>query len=143
MKRIKGKVILIDDNRIEEELLLECITKGRWKAEVEYFDNAENALKYLKETDDFIFLIICDMNMPKVTGLDLKKQIDADKKLKMRSIPFIFATTAAIESEIAVAYEYGTQGYFEKPFDMKKICDMIDVIFNYWQLSLHPDKKKN
>jgi DNA-binding NtrC family response regulator len=143
MIRLHGKVILIDDNSLEEELLLECITRGHWKVKVEYFDNAESAMRYLKNTDDEIFLIICDMNMPRMSGLELKKQIDADKKLRKKAIPFVFATTTATESEINLAYEYGTQGFFEKPFEVDKICKMIEILFNYWSLCLHPNKKEN
>jgi CheY-like chemotaxis protein len=143
MNQVNGKVILIDDNSLEEELLRECITKGRWKAQVEYFDNAEDALKYLAETSDTIFLIICDMNMPRMTGLELKKIIDADKNLRSKVIPFIFATTTATKKEICEAYEHGIQGYFEKPMDLGKICEMIDVVFNYWLLSLHPNKMES
>jgi CheY-like chemotaxis protein len=140
MERINGKVILIDDNSLEEELLQECITKGHWKAQVEYFNNAEDAYKYLQQTSDIIFLIVCDMNMPRMTGLELKKIIDSDKNIKSKAIPFIFATTTATPQEIKEAYEYGIQGYFEKPFDMNKTCEMIDVVFNYWLLCLHPNK---
>lgn len=121
---------------------MECITKGHWQGKIEYFENGETAFKYLKETNDEIFLIICDMNMPKMSGLELKKLIDKDKKLRSKAIPFIFATTTATEAEIAEAYEYGIQGYFEKPFDMEKICHMVDVIFHYWMLCLHPNKKE-
>jgi response regulator RpfG family c-di-GMP phosphodiesterase len=140
MNHIHGKIILIDDNSLEEELMLECVTKGHWHAEVKYFDNAEDALKYLRVTNDIIFLIICDMNMPRMSGLDLKKVIDADKSLRSKVIPFIFATTTATNAEIKEAYEYGIQGYFEKPMDLDKICEMIEIIFNYWLLCLHPNK---
>jgi CheY-like chemotaxis protein len=140
MTHLRGKIILIDDNSLEEELLLECITKGSWQSEVEYFDNAEDALKYLEKTSETIFLIICDMNMPRMSGLELKKIIDHDKNLRSKVIPFIFATTTATKPEILEAYEYGVQGYFEKPMDLDKVCHMINVILNYWMLSLNPNK---
>jgi CheY-like chemotaxis protein len=142
MTRVRGKIILIDDNSLEEELLRECITKGKWNAQVEYFADAEEALKYLEQTNETIFLIICDMNMPKMSGLDLKKIIDRDRKLRAKLIPFIFATTTATKPEIVEAYEYGVQGYFEKPIEVDKVCQMIDAIFNYWMLSLNPNKMR-
>ncbi|HYC84338.1 MAG TPA: response regulator, partial [Chryseosolibacter sp.] len=115
MIKLKGKIILVDDDNYERELLESALKKRGWDARVEYFDNAEDALDHLKRNDEEIFLIISDMNMPKMNGMDFKMAIDNDLKLREKSIPFIFATSTSVRSEITQAFDYRVQGYFQKP----------------------------
>jgi CheY-like chemotaxis protein len=90
MKRLSGKVILIDDQPVEKEILEIALEKLNVYVDLIYFTSAIEAFKYLKKTKDNIFIIICDMDMPKMNGLDLKRAIDADDHLKTKAVPFIF-----------------------------------------------------
>ncbi|HXB40539.1 MAG TPA: response regulator [Bacteroidia bacterium] len=109
---------------------------------MDYFDNPEAALKYLKETKDDIFLIISDMAMPKMNGLDFKKAIDNDEVLQKKSIPFIFTTNDATKEQINEAYEYRAQGYFKKAATLEEQAEMLNTIIKYWINSRHPNKNK-
>ena len=140
MIKLKGKIILVDDDSYERELLESALQKRGWDARVEYFDNAGDALDHLKRNGDEIFLIISDMNMPKMNGMDFKKAIDCDLKLREKSIPFIFATSTSVRSEITQAFDYRVQGYFRKPNTTEEQADMLDIIIKYWIVSSHPNK---
>jgi CheY-like chemotaxis protein len=140
MIKLKGKIILVDDDDYEKELLESALQKRNWDARVEYFDSAVDALQHLKQNSDEIFLIISDMNMPKMNGMDFKKAIDNDKELRGKSIPFIFATTTSVRSEITLAFDYRVQGYFRKPNTTEEQADMLDIIIKYWIVSSHPNK---
>ena len=107
---------------------------------MEYFNNPAKALKHLKENNDEIFLIISDMNMPIMKGIDLKKTMDNDPGLREKSIPFIFASSGSSKSEITEAYNYRVQGYFRKPNTIEEQADMLDIIIKYWIISSHPNK---
>lgn len=109
------------------------------KADLKVFRSATKALEFLKETRDPIFLIISDMNMPKMNGLDFKKAIDTDEELKRKAVPFIFSSTAATKRQLLEAYDYRLQGYFLKPHDVKEMADQINLIINYWEVSVRPD----
>ena len=140
MIKLKGKIVLVDDDNYERDLLESALKKRGWNARVEYFDNAEDALDHLKQNGEEIFLIISDMNMPKINGMDFKKAIDSDSKLREKSIPFIFATSTAVRSEITEAFAYRVQGYFRKPSTREEQADMLDIIIKYWIVSSHPNK---
>jgi CheY-like chemotaxis protein len=140
MIKLKGKIILVDDDSYERELLESALQKRGWDAKVEYFDNADDALDHLKQNSDEIFLIISDMNMPKMNGMDFKKAIDNDSGLREKSIPFIFATSTSVRSEITQAFDYRVQGYFRKPNTTEEQADMLDIIIKYWIVSSHPNK---
>ena len=140
MIKLKGKIILVDDDGYEKDFLIAALRKRGWDANVEYFSDAHDALEHLKQNDDEIFLVISDMNMPKMSGMDFKKAMDSNVQLREKSIPFIFASSASSKSEITEAYDYRVQGYFRKPFTTEEQADMLDIIIKYWIISNHPNK---
>lgn len=140
MKRIKGKIVLVDDEKYEKTLLEMALLQKQWKIELVYFKNPMEAFEFLKKTDDEIFLIIADMNMPGMNGLDLKKAIDMEKALFQKSIPFIFFSNSASKEQITQAYDYRVQGYFTKPLTVEEQANQLDIIIKYWIISRHPNK---
>lgn len=138
IKTIKGKIILIDDQKYECELLLEGLKKKNWHVKVEYFMDAEDAYQYLINTKDDLFLIISDLNMPKMSGLELKKAIDSHDDLRKKTIPFIFSSTSELNEQVIEAYEYRVQGFFTKPLTVEKQAEMLDIIIKYWIVCKHP-----
>lgn len=139
-KKVTGKIILVDDQIYEKDLLKIALLKRNWSIEIEYFSGAEAALEYLKNSRDEIFLIICDMNMPKINGLDFKRSIDTNDVLRIKSIPFIFASTGASKEQVTEAYDYRVQGYFKKPATTEEQAEMLDIIIRYWIISRHPNR---
>lgn len=141
MKQVKGKIIRIDDSKYEKNFLQESLNDKNWAIEVEYFDNAPKALKHLKENADEIFLIISDMNMPEMSGMEFKKTIDEDEFLRQKSIPFIFASSEISKEQVTEAYEYRVQGYFKKPETIENQAEMLEKIVQYWKSCIHPNKR--
>lgn len=138
-KKLVGKILLVDDEKFEKEMLNMALEELNLNVDLLHFHSAEDAIQYLKTTKDEIFLIISDMNMPKINGLDFKKIIDSDPQLLDKSVPFIFSSTSATKKQLAEAYEYRLQGYFIKPPDVKSMAKQIELIINYWILSIRPD----
>lgn len=136
---VTGKIILVDDEKYEQELLILALREKQWNVKVEYFNNAEDALEHMRTTKDELFLVISDMNMPKMSGLDLKKAIDKDKILREKSMPFIFVSGGASNEQVSEAYEYRVQGFFEKPNSVKEQAEVLDLIIKYWIVSRHPE----
>ncbi|GAA4334735.1 hypothetical protein GCM10023184_29030 [Flaviaesturariibacter amylovorans] len=79
------------------------------------------------------------MNLPGMTGAQLKAVINNDKRLLRKSIPFVFLTTSTHSDEVLQAYENLAQGYFTKPLTFANFCEMVDMILRYWKIARHPD----
>jgi CheY-like chemotaxis protein len=134
-----GPILLIDDDRDECELLEDVLRQQNISNELRCFSNGREAIDYLLTTTDKPFLILCDMNMPVMNGIEVRKQINDDPYLRKKSIPFVFYTTAANSFSIHHAYEMSVQGFFIKDYDMKKIGMLIHTIYTYWQLCENPN----
>jgi CheY-like chemotaxis protein len=140
MRKLNGKIILVDDEQVEKEVMENALLKLGWEKNLMHFTNPYDALDYLRATKDEIFIVISDMEMPIMTGLQLKRDIDSDRELKTRTIPFIFSSNSATKEQVYSAYDYGIQGYFKKPFNIDEMAKMMEIIVTYWQMSLNPGR---
>lgn len=136
--KVQGKIILVDDEKYEKELLVLALREKQWNVEVEYFNNGQDALEHMRTTKDELFLVISDMNMPAMSGLELKKAIDEDKMLREKSMPFIFVSGGASKDQVSEAYDYRVQGFFEKPNTVEEQAEILDLIIKYWIVSRRP-----
>ncbi len=140
MNKLTGKIILVDNEKYEEELLEKSLQQKDWDVEIEYFSNAQDALHYLETTEDDIFLIISEFNMSKTNGLAFKKKIDENLAVYRKVIPFIFVSTTETKQDVKDAYLYRVQGSFKKPSNVDEQAEMFDIIIRYWIVCNHPNK---
>jgi DNA-binding NarL/FixJ family response regulator len=84
------------------------------------------------------FLIISDINLPAMSGLEFCKKISESDSLKMKSIPFVFLSTTSDQSVIKQAYQMFVQGFFVKPSSIQELKETIRMILDYWNLCRHP-----
>ncbi|MCD6013303.1 MAG: histidine kinase [Flavipsychrobacter sp.] len=143
MRKLHGEIILVDDDEFELNFLKETLSNLSYEATIKYFNNARDGYGYIKETNNNIFLIICDIQMHPISGFKLKETIENDPEVKAKAIPFVFATTYATEENIELAYKYNIQGFFEKPTTPNKMVDFLSVIIQYWVINQHPNKNKH
>ncbi len=132
-------ILIIEDDIDDQELLKQVFDELNVKNPLLFFDRATKLLEYLLHTKETIFLILCDVNIPGTSGIELRRMIDADEYLRMKSIPFTFYTTTAVQSEVNKAYQMMVQGYFEKPHDYEKIKALMKKIIDYWTVCIHPN----
>jgi DNA-binding NtrC family response regulator len=140
MKRVQGKIILVDDEPYEERFLEAALTRNGWNIEIEYFNNVDDALAHLKINADEVFLIISDMQMPIKSGMDFKRIVDEDEYLQQKSIPFIFVSNSLSRDFVIEAYKYHVQGFFQKPLTPGGQAEMFEIIVKYWITCIHPNK---
>lgn len=135
-----GALVIIEDD-IDDRIFLEKIFKDiGFKNEVIWFANTDDAFAFLSTTIKVIFIIFSDVNLPGQSGLDFKRQIDDNPKLRQKSIPFIFYSTSANQQEINEAYTQMTiQGFFKKENNIQDTTEMLKTIFAYWSLCRHPN----
>ena len=135
----KGPILLIDDDADECEVITETLRHLKIENALLCFNDGQEALDYLRSTIEQPFLILSDVNMPGMNGLELRRQIFNDEALRRKSIPFIFLTTSATPMAVNEAYEMSVQGFFEKPHSMAEIKSLIKEIYGYWQHCRHPN----
>jgi len=133
-----GPIIIIEDDKDDQELLAEIFADLQIPNLLKFFDSCLQAFDYLLTSIEKPFLIISDINLPLMTGLELCRKIMENEFLKMKSIPFIFLTTSGDTHAIRQAYEIPVQGFFVKPATVNELQDMMKVIVDYWGICRHP-----
>jgi CheY-like chemotaxis protein len=134
-----GPIIIAEDDFDDQEILKETLEDISIKNKLIFFDNGYDVLDYLRTTKDQPFLIISDVNLLKMNGLELRRQINKDDYLRKKSIPFIFMTTSANQASVDEAYDMMVQGFFQKENNYKKVGEMIRMIIDYWRICKHPN----
>ena len=131
-------IILVEDDIDDCELLQQALTEAGSTNPFICFQSGDEALAYLKETRENIFLIISDVNMPRMNGLDLKKNINRDNNLNDKNIPFVFLSTSSTWLIVKEAHSLCPQGYFKKPNNILELTEIAKNIVNYWQRNILP-----
>ncbi|MBP9151406.1 MAG: response regulator [Flavobacteriales bacterium] len=100
--------------------------------------NGEDALEYLMRSDNVRpGLILLDLNMPRVSGIEFLRQYKSVDRLKW--IPAVVLTTSANHRDIQDAYMHQTAGYMVKPLNFDEFKDVIKDIYEYWRRCELPD----
>lgn len=132
-----GAIIIVEDDTDDQEVYAEAIKAIGIANEIQFFNNAKNVLEYLSNTEEQPFIILSDINMPGINGLELKKHIQDDPYLNSKGIPFVFISTTATRVSVRHAHALSVQGYFEKPNNMEATKRMFKTLFEYWELCKH------
>ncbi len=133
----KGPIVIVEDDIDDQEIYAEAIRTINIPNQIRYFDKAQNALEYLSTTTEQPFIILSDINMPQMNGLEFKENIQHDDYLREKGIPFVFISTNASAAAVRKAHQLSVQGYFQKPASFQAIKDMLRKLFDYWELCRH------
>ncbi len=141
LKKMKsGPIIIIEDDIDDKDILTEVFRELNVENKQVWFTDCLQAWDYLKTTTEQPFVIFCDVNLPKLSGMDFKRQIDADPQLRKKSIPFLFYSTSIEQNIVNEAYTQMTvQGFFKKGDNYQEIRQTMKSIIEYWQTCKHPN----
>lgn len=134
-----GPLIVIEDDLEDQEILKMVFEDLEYKNEVIFFGDGVKALAYLTQTSVEPFIIFSDINMPKLSGLDLRAQVHQNEDLRLKSIPYLFFTTSADQQHVIDAYSKSIQGFFIKPFDYGELKETLKCIIEYWSRCISPN----
>jgi CheY-like chemotaxis protein len=134
-------IVILEDDVDEQELLTEAFNNIDVLNPIKFFIDGEAFLQYLRSTFDNPFLIISAVNLHKLSGLEVRRQIQADDRLKSKGIPFIFYTVKDDIRVIKEAYDLTIQGYFIKGNIMNDVEKQLSLIVDYWSQCRHPNFK--
>jgi CheY-like chemotaxis protein len=139
----KGPIIIIEDDIDDQEILAEIFKELNYGYKLIFFADSVQALEYLTDTDVEPFLVLSDINMPKLSGMELREKVHNNEDLRLKSIPYLFFTTSAEQKHVIDAYSRSIQGFFVKPSDYNKQKKMMVKIVEYWQECESPNYIKN
>ncbi|MBF4494460.1 response regulator [Flavobacterium sp. MR2016-29] len=137
-----GPIIIIEDDLEDQEILNDVFKDLNYKNEVIFFGEGEKALEYLTKTEVEPFIIFSDINMPRLSGMELREKIHQNEDLRLKSIPYLFFSTSAEQRHVVDAYSKSIQGFFVKPSDYSEIKETIKIIVTYWQSCVSPNYVK-
>ena len=135
----EGPVIIIEDDLEDQEILTEIFGNLNYRNEIIFFSDGGEALAYLDATEEAPFLILSDINMPKLNGFALREKLKNDRRLTNKCIPYLFFSTASDQKSVIDAYSQSVQGFFIKPNTMAELEKTIRVIMEYWRRCAAPN----
>lgn len=132
-----GYILLADDNPTDAELTIRALEIGGVSQQVVWVQDGEAALHYVFRQGVYAQrvsgnprLMLLDLHMPKIDGLDVLAQIKADPKT--RSTPIVIMSSSDQESDMARSYEAHANSYIVKPVDFKQFTDQVSLLGQYW-----------
>ena len=136
--RSNRKILLVEDDQVDIMTVERAFNQLKITNELVVKTNGVDALAFLKSATgkDFPCLILLDINMPKMNGLEFLKIIKNDEKLCM--IPVVMLTTSKADVDKVTSFQHGVAGYMLKPVDYKQFIKVVQTIDLYWTLSEQP-----
>jgi CheY-like chemotaxis protein len=137
------EILLVEDNAEDEELTLHALQKRRLGNHIQVVRDGAEALDFIFKTGAFAHradgnprLILLDLKLPKVDGLDVLRRIKADPRT--RSIPVVALTSSREERDIVESYQLGVNSYITKPVDFEQFMEAVQQVGFYWLLLNQP-----
>ncbi len=132
-------ILIVDNDKDEWEFLQDAWGELEYSNQLIFFSNGEEVLNYLKKEKTVPFLIICDVNLYKMNGFELKKKLLDDNLVNYKSIPFVFFSNTATKAQIEKSFDLGSNGFFIKGKNMQEIKNTLVDIVRYWEKSKTPE----
>ncbi len=125
------RLLLVEDDYSEELLFRKAAEKSPMPAEIRAIQNPENVMSYLQnDRTELPDLIILDINMPHLNGIELLKQIRQDARLK--NLPVVMLTNSVRTKDMLESYESFANGFIQKNSDLLRFFEDVDLILRYW-----------
>lgn len=131
------RILLVDDDSHDVELALLALAEYRLANEVDVVGDGEEALDYLNRRGSYATrttgnpaVILLDLKMPKVDGLEVLRNIRANRELRL--IPVVILTSSREERDLVEGYSMGVNAYVVKPVDFQQFMDAIKQIGAFW-----------
>ena len=127
------KILLIEDDMIEIMKLNRTISTLKLDHKIIEANNGEEALEILEQKDNLPDIILLDLNMPKINGIEFLSILKKDEVLKY--IPTIILTTSNNQKDLLECYKTGVAGYVIKPLKYEDYVSKIERVLAYWSVN--------
>lgn len=130
-------ILIIEDDEDDREILKEIFKDLGYKNNLVFFSDSTQVVEYLRRPDINPFIIISDINMPKLGGFELRNIILNEEILMDKDIPYIFISNAQDEQSIKQANKLHIQGYIHKGDDYNKYKEKIKNLVDFWKENIN------
>ncbi|NTW77368.1 MAG: response regulator [Syntrophaceae bacterium] len=140
------EILLVEDNPTDVELTLRALKKNNLANSIHVVTDGAEALEYLFATGKYCNrdicmtpkLVILDLKLPKVGGLEILKKLKTDERTK--TVPVVILTSSKEESDVIASYKLGANSFIVKPVDFEKFVLTVKELGMYWLLLNEPLK---
>lgn len=140
------EILLVEDNPDDAALALRALRKGNVTTKIEHVIDGEQALDFLfcsggyagRSPENRPRLILLDLKLPKVDGLEVLQRIKADPAT--RAIPVVMLTSSREERDLVESYQLGVNSYVVKPVDFEQFSEAVRQLGLYWLLLNQPSR---
>ena len=130
-------ILLVEDDYVDYLTVKRALKETGVSVRQERVKNGEEALTYLNTPEkDQPGIIVLDLNMPRMNGIEFLKTVKHDPNTK--KIPVVILTTSKAERDIEASFALGAAGYIVKPVDYRAFTEAVITIERYWRLSELP-----
>lgn len=137
---MKGKksILLIEDDRIDAMTVKRALNELKVTNKLEHAVNGVEGMSYLQDhRHNTPCIILLDLNMPKMNGLEFLNEVKKDKLF--RKIPIVVLTTSSAEPDVHQSFSIGVAGYMVKPVNYRDFIEVMKEIKMYWTISELPN----
>ena len=138
-----GRILLVEDDPKDTELTMTALEEYNLSNEVVVASDGEEALDYLfyrgrfqRRSGDNPAVMLLDLKLPKIDGLEVLQQVKADDNLKM--IPVVVLTSSREERDLVASYKLGVNAYVVKPVDFHEFVNAIKELGVFWAIINEP-----
>ena len=125
-------ILLVEDNQDDVELTLRALQRNNIENEVVVAGDGEEALRVLFEEGLVPAVILLDLKLPKLDGLEVLEQVRADERTRL--FPIVILTSSREEDDLVRGYSLGANSYIRKPVDFREFTEVVREVGLYWLL---------
>jgi two-component system, response regulator len=129
-------ILLVEDNADDVELALRAFRKVDMPANIEIARDGAVALQYILGDAPLPVLVLLDLQLPKVHGLDVLRRMRSEQRT--RRVPVVILTSSSEMSDIQASYELGANSFIRKPVDYARFIDTASILKTYWLRTIEP-----
>jgi CheY-like chemotaxis protein len=140
MKNPARPILLVEDDQIDTMTVKRALKELHVTNRIEHVEHGEAALAYLKDpARDRPCLILLDLNMPVMGGIEFLRVVKGDGGLDLKRIPVVVLTTSEEQQDKLESFNLGVAGYIRKPVDYQRFVETMRTINAYWTVSELPE----
>lgn len=134
------EILLVEDNPADAELTQRALRRNRVRNDIHWVQDGAEALDFLFSEGAYASraglaaprLVLLDLKLPKVDGMDVLRRMKADNKTK--SIPVVMMTSSQEERDLVASYELGVNSYVVKPMEFEEFTKVVGQVGLYWDI---------
>jgi two-component system, response regulator len=124
------EILLVEDNPDDERLTIRALRRGNIANEILVVRNGEEALTMLFNVNSLPCVVLLDLKLPKIDGLEVLRRIRAHETTRV--IPVVILTSSSEDRDIIESYSLGANSYVRKPVDFDQFTDAVRQLGLYW-----------